>query len=345
MRLTLRWLPWASLALGLWILLWLLQSLNIRQIWDAVSQVGWRVILLIPLAFLWILPNTKAWEYSFKTPGGPLPFSKLLVARIAGEAVNDLLPSSTLGGEPIKALLLQPSVTFAEALSSVTVAKTTQTLSLAIFILGGLGLAAWQTKLPPELILAAAGVIAMLGGGAIVLAMGSSSGLLSGWAHYCLRRWPEAGWLKSLVANISEMDACLSTFYRRDKRRFIASTLWHLVGLVLGCVEIYMIGHFLGLSLSLRGALIMDVVATLAAVGGFFIPGSLGTFELGHYVAASMLGIPPPLGIVLCLIRRFRELFWLLAGLLLLYLYYPVKPGRHQSSCSSRLIAAPTEHG
>lgn len=323
MRLTVRWMSWAYLALGLGLLIWLLQGTELRQIWAALVQIGWRVLVLIPLAFLWMIPNTKAWECSFRSQGACVPFAKLMAARIAGESVNDLLPSSNLGGEPLKALLLRPSVKLAEALSSVTVAKTTQALAIVIFILGGLGLAAWQASLPPELVVAAGVIVAMLGTGVAVLALGSSSGLLGGWARHCQRHWPNAEWLQSLVAHALETDACLAAFYRREKGRFLASTLWHLAGLVLGSVELYLIGRFLGLSLSLPGALIMETVATLAAVGGFFIPGSLGAFEFGHYMAALMLGMPPAAGILISFVRRFRELFWLLAGLVLLYLYYP----------------------
>lgn len=323
MRLTMRRLSWVFLALGLGLLAWLLQSMEVRQMWNAALQIGWGGLLLIPVAFLWLIPNTKAWACAFKTTGPTVAFSKLLTAHIAGESLNGLLPSSSLGGEPVKALLLQPKVTFAEALSSVTVSKTTQTLSLVIFLLGGMGLAAWQTNLPPGLWLSTAGIVAMLSFGAIMLTWGTSSGLLRDWASSSLRRWPNAEWLKSPMAHVIEIDEHLAAFYHREKKRFIASTLWHCAGLFLGFIEIYMIAYFLGLSLSPTGALIMEAVAALAAVGGFFIPGSLGTYEFGHYVAASMLGIPPASGIMICLLRRVRELFWLVIGLTLLYFHFP----------------------
>ena len=318
-----RWLSWLWLALGLALLGWLMKDMELLQTAEALGRIGWRVLLLLPLAFLWMVPNTIAWKCSFKAPGAGVPFSRLLTARIAGESINDILPSSNLGGEPVKALLLSPAVTLAEALSSVTVAKTTQTLSLVIFILGGLVLAAPGVSLPPEVVLTAAGVVAGLGGGAVVLALGSSSGLLGRWTRWGLRLFPNAEWLKSSTVHILEMDASLSAFYKNEKGRFAASTLWHLLGLVAGSIELYVIARFLGFSLNLREALIMEVVATLAAVGGFFIPGSIGAFEYGHHVGASMLGLPPGSGVILSLVRRFRELFWLLAGLALLYMSYP----------------------
>ena len=119
------------------------------------------------------------------------------------------------------------------------------------------------------------------------------------------------------------MDGCLSDFYRQHKSRFLASTFWHLIGMILGAVELLVIARFLWLSLDVRGALIMEAIATLAAASGFLIPGSLGAFEFGHYMAASMLGLPPAAGVLISLVRRFRELFWLFAGLLLLHRLQP----------------------
>lgn len=332
MRLSTRWLTWISLGLGVGLLLWLLHGMDFRQAWEAVVQIGWRITVLIPLSFLWLVPNTIAWKLSFKAPGAAVPFTRLLAARIAGESVNDLLPSSSLGGEPVKAMLLQPEVPLAEALSSVTVAKTTQTLALGLFILGGVALASRQAELPAGLAATAAGVIAMLGGGAAVLALGSSSGLLGSLTKRALRRWPQSARLKSLLGPLIEMDGCLSSFYRRHKSRFLASTLWHLIGMILGAVELLVIARFLGLSLDVRGALIMEAIATLAAASGFLIPGSLGAFEFGHYMAASMLGLPPAAGVLISLVRRFRELFWLVGGLLLLHRLRPAASALRRKS-------------
>ena len=39
-------------------------------------------------------------------------------------------------------------------------------------------------------------------------------------------------------------------------------------------------------------------------------PGGVGLYEGGHYMAASLLGLPPALGLSVSLIRRVRELFW-----------------------------------
>lgn len=316
-----RWLSLLWLAVGLGLLGWLLRDLDYQGMAATLGRVGWRGLSVLPLALAWIIPNTVAWGYSFKRPG--VPFSTLFPVRIAGESLNDLLPSSNLGGEPMKALLLRPSVDFSEALSSVTVAKTTQTIAMALFIAGGLGLAARRGPLPPEVLATAAGVLAMLGGGAAVLVFGAASGRLGALLRRAPRFVAESERFKSLMGHVVSFEACLTSFYATEKGRFGASTFWHLVGLVAGSVELYWIAILLGFPLTATEAFIMEVVTTLFGVGGFLIPGSIGAFEFGHVVAGSMLGLPAAGGVLVSLLRRFRELFWLLAGLAILSIAFP----------------------
>ncbi|UPT75420.1 MAG: flippase-like domain-containing protein [Elusimicrobiota bacterium] len=170
--------------------------------------------------------------------------------------------------------------------------------------------------------------------------LGSSSGLLGGLAKRALRRWPQAGKLASLLGPVVAMDGCLSDFYRLHKSRFLLSTLWHLAGMILGAVELLVIARFLGLSLDVRGALIMEAVATLAAASSFMIPGSLGAFEFGHYMAASMLGLPPAAGVLISLVRRSRELFWLLAGVFLLHRLRPAAAALREKEAGDKTVTA-----
>lgn len=316
-----RWLSFGWLVVGVALLAGVARDIDAHAVWRALVEVGWRSALLIPIALVWVVPNTIAWGFAFNPPGPR--FWPLFEARIAGESLNDLLPSSNLGGEPVKALLLKPFVDFAEALSSVTVAKTTQTIAIFLFLAVGLGLSSSRADLPKEVDVAAAGVLALLGGGSAVLVFGSTSGLLARSArrvHGLFGRSDSLSpWAKSLV----DADAILAGYFQRHRGRFAASTAWHLAGLVGGALEIYLIGRFLDLPLTPWEAVIMEVVTTLFGVGGFLIPGSIGAFEFGHVLAASMFGLPAHSGMSMSLLRRFREVIWLLAGLGVLWARAP----------------------
>ena len=58
-------------------------------------------------------------------------------------------------------------------------------------------------------------------------------------------------------------------------------------------------------------------MAQMAAVVGMLVPAGIGLYEGGHYMAASILGLDPALGLSVSLIRRVREIFWDGAGVII----------------------------
>ncbi|UPT75419.1 MAG: flippase-like domain-containing protein [Elusimicrobiota bacterium] len=108
MRLAARWTTWLPLCLGAGLLVWLLYGMELRPAWEAVARIGWRIVVLVPLSLLWMIPNAIAWGYAFRAPGAAVPFLRLLAARIAGESVNDLLPSGNLGASRSRPCCFSP---------------------------------------------------------------------------------------------------------------------------------------------------------------------------------------------------------------------------------------------
>lgn len=319
--LTLRRWSWVALSLGGVLLYWLLQRPSASRIWEDIALIGWRSLLLLPLALFWILPNTQAWSCAFLSSTESVPFRKLFLARVIGDSVNDLIPGY-VAGEPLKAGLLAPRIALGDAMSSVVLSKTTQNIALLIFLSGGLGLIAWRTRLPTEIRSTAWAVTLLLFTAVVVLTAGSSSGLLGKWARRLQAGRPHIRWQGAALAQVVEMDVSLRAFYRDHKRQFVASTSWHLLGYVAGALELYAALCLWGFSPKGLDVLVLDVVVTLATTGAFFIPAGLGAFEFGHYVGASMIGVPPSIGISVALVRRFRQLFWSSLGLALLSFQY-----------------------
>jgi len=317
-----RKLSFITLLLGIGLLIWLLQEIGIVQLWSHAKNIGWSYLILIPLSALWILPNTQGFACALNPDHSSISFRKLVVTRLVGESVNYLTPSGYLGGEPVKATLMASQLGMSHAMSAVMVAKTAQTLGLLVFVLMGLLLASWRLTLPPIARVAAATAVLMLSMGVLMMTIGSAKKFASKITELASNRFSKFVWLKNLHEFTLKMDHSLSLFYREHKNRFIASTLWHLVGWAMGTVEVIVIVSFLGYSISPINAFLLSSVATLFMVGGFLIPGSLGAFELGHYVASAMVGLPPDVGISICLARRFREVIWLGIGLSLFALFF-----------------------
>lgn len=308
---------------GLAFCAWLLWTVDAPAVARQLGSLKWRALLLVPISLLWMAPNTLGWAFAFP-PGGRPPFWGLFGARLSGEAVNAALPSGYLGGEPLKAAIAASWTDAGTAMSSVSIAKISQTFALLCFVLAGAGLAAARAPIPDALRPVIAGVCALLASGVLALTFGSASGLLGRLAAKQLAKGRE-GVLTRLAERAREWDAAHLRFFGRHKRRLAASAACHLVGWSAAAVELWTLAWAMGSALSPVDAFIMASLATAMAVGGFLIPGMLGAFEGGHAAAAVAVGLPAEVGLSIALARRARELFWIGAGAgLLAWLYRPI---------------------
>ena len=311
-----------ALLLGLGLTAYLLHRIGLGQLLDYARSIGWSYVVLIPLSFIWILPNTQGFACAINPKQTSVSFVKLMMTRLVGESVNYLTPSGYLGGEPVKATLLASTLGVGNATGVVVVAKTAQTLALLIFISVGVLLANWTLSLTAAARTSAIGAIILLSLGVFAMVLISRKYFLSRIMNWASARFESANWFKKLQGFAGNTDHSLFVYYQENKGRFFASVLWHFIGWSMGTFEVMMIVHLLGLEISILNAFLLSSIATIFMVGGFMIPGSLGAFELGHYVASSMVGLPPEIGLAICFARRLREVIWLGIGLALFGFFY-----------------------
>src|SRR5712671_4878889 len=106
-----------------------------RGLTATARALGWRSLLVcLPFALIMAV-DTLGWRYAFAYDR--VPFLRLMAARIAGEAVNVMTAVAPVGGDAIKVWFLRPHVPYRESVASVIIAKTTITLSQALFLLVG----------------------------------------------------------------------------------------------------------------------------------------------------------------------------------------------------------------
>ena len=105
--------------------------------------------------------------------------------------------------------------------------------------------------------------------------------------------------------------------------------LVHIVGWVVGSLEVYLVLQWLGVEASLADALVVDAFATGMRFIGFAVPSALGVLEGSYMIAFGALGFGTGLGLSYALIRRLRLVIWSALGLLALALLR--SPGRTTS--------------
>ena len=274
--------------------------------------LGWRSLLVcLPFALIMAV-DTLGWRYAFAYDR--VPFLRLVAARIAGEAVNVMTAVAPVGGDAIKVWFLRPHVPYQESIASVIVAKTTITLSQALFLLIGV-MAAVALAVDARLVRAMLWLllVELIGAGGFLAVQ--VAGSLSRGARLLSR-------VKKLdaLAGAENLDRTLQSFYRREWRRFALSVGFHLLGWLMGALETWLFLRVLQIPASLTTALVIETLGSAVRFATFFVPGSLGALEGANTAAFAALGLGAPAGLAFSLLRRLRQVVWIGLGVLVFLL-------------------------
>ena len=299
---------------------WILNEVGWDTLGHYLWQVGWYwPLLLLPYGMVnWL--EAWSWKYILVDTPARTTVGRLFWLRLGGEALNQLTPTASLGGEPFKASRLQADgVPLEVASASVVIMKGILVLSLALYIFVGLALA--PLYLPEAakhmvfLCLAALGLAAV---GIIFVIVqrrepfGNSFRFLNrrGWLPHFLR--DQEGFLENL-------DTAMSQFYRQYPSRAALAFFLFFLSWLLHSVEVYLMFWLLGHPISPGMAVCLDALAMLFTALGFFIPAAMGVQEGGNILLALGFKLGFDLGAAFSILRRIREAFWLCLGLVVVW--------------------------
>jgi glycosyltransferase 2 family protein len=303
------------LAAGVILFAVLVNRIGPAVVWDNLRMIGWGFLLVLGQEGVSYLANTTGWRYAFPPPRPKIPFRTLVAARLAGEAINNLTPTATIGGEVVRGRMLEGVVDSSTAWASIAIAKLMQTLAQMVFVFVGLVVIAQHTQLP-------AGFERGLLIGLVVLTTGlltgiimQRRGLFTAGARLGRRfglRLPER-----LGQQLQQLDAEIARFYAAPGA-FALSVACFFVAWCMGVVEVYIVLHFLGIGATVSRAMTIEVLSVAIDALFFFVPAKAGTQEGGKMVIFQVLGLDPAKGLALGIVRRLRELSWSMVGLVVL---------------------------
>ncbi|MDH4192703.1 MAG: flippase-like domain-containing protein [Nitrospirota bacterium] len=308
------------LIVGLAALVGIVLHIGLEPIGHTVSQLGLLHlgIILLPMIMVYGL-EALGWQLTLGAHARKVGFIRLFAIRMAGETVNVTTPTAYVGGEPLKAYLLKRyGVPMVDGLASVITAKTTMTLAQVLFILLGLALAFliiggsghyWVAML------VSVGVLAF-GVGLFVLLQryGMGMGVL-GILRACGIR---LAFLEKREPQLQELDGTIRGFYSQHQQTFYRALAVFFLAWLTETLEVYAILYYLGVSIDVWASISIAAVTVFIKGGTFFIPGSLGAQEGGYTLLLMSFGYTEVTGITFALIRRLREILWILFGLVCL---------------------------
>jgi len=114
------------------------------------------------------------------------------------------------------------------------------------------------------------------------------------------------------------LDASLREYYAHQWWRFVASVAAHLAGWLLGVVETFITMWALEVPVTAATATVIEALGSAVRFATFLVPGSLGTLEGANAAAFEALGLGASAGLTFSLVRRGRQVVWIVVGLLVL---------------------------
>lgn len=317
------------LLLGLALLVPILREIDVREVSAHLAQVGAAgVLFVLALYVVTFLIDVVSWQLTFNSvPLTGLWVWRLYLVRMVGEAFNNVIPAASMGGEPLKAVLLKShyGVGYREAGISLVLAKTINMIALILFLCAGFALLMRSPDFgSPYKVVAGVGLIALTVGTLLFFLVQRLK--LSSHASHRLLGSRFGDRIERVLHVIRDIDEQMVRFYTRHHARFGAALLLALANWLIGIVEVYVVMYLLGHPVSLVDAWIIEAMAQLVRAGTFFIPASVGAQEGTFFVVCAAITGKPGLGVALSLVRRSREIVWILGGLLLWWLYAMKRP-------------------
>ncbi len=312
------------LVVGLFTLGFLVWYIGPAEIYGAVHRLGPAALLaILAPSLLMYLVEGCGWKVTLER-SERVPFWRLLMIRMAGEVVNMTTPTAYVGGEPLKAYLLQRhGVPMVEGLASVVIAKTIMTIAQVLFIIVGIAVGLWvlgPAGSPGQIITGALLSVGLLLFGTAAFVLVQRRGLFT-WTLELIRK---LGWrvafLERREEQLRSLDRTILNFYTERRGMFYLSTGLYFLGWLAEAVEVYVIIYYLGGPADMLSAVSVGALSVLIKGGTFFIPGSLGAQDAGNLLLLRAFGYGEVVGVAFALLRRFRELVWISVGLLCLAL-------------------------
>jgi putative membrane protein len=306
-----------SIVVGLVLLAGFIAVSDLDHVGGYFRLLGWTApAVLLPEAFVLLL-GTWGWRCVMRADmRARLPLRSLYLIRMAGEAVNGIIPAATVGGEPVKAHLLRDfGISGSEGMASVVLARTAMVVSQAIFVAAGTTALVIYFGHARLAVLWLAVQIGLVAAFAAALVRLQQRGLATAVWRVLHRLVPRSHLVERLGRSAETIDRHLDEFHRLERPAFVRATAWHLAGWVLGTTEVLLMTWLIGAPVSPLEAFLIESMAQPIRAMALVIPGALGVQEWGGMWLCTTLGMAEPAAVTLWLLKRGRETLFDLTGL------------------------------
>ncbi len=318
-----QYILWALLITVLILIVRFLSSIDFNSLKIYLKETPGMFTGVLTASLFAYLTSTLAWKLCMGNESKKISFTQLFIFRHVGEMLSLFNPTSIVAGESLKAFILhKKGISPKYGVSSIL-------LHRVLVIFGGLFLAIMASLYltmgyminGQNILFILFVVVTVIALAFLVLRLLVHPRLFLGKTVEKLKN--KTGWsfiTNDLVTAVYEMNDTSVAFFRENKGKFLFAFLLCVVHWILGAMEFYIVLNMMGLDVSITKAITVEMGVIVFKTVGAVVPGQFGVEEYGNKVMLDAIGIVSnEVWLVVTLMRRGRQLFWLLvAGIFLL---------------------------
>jgi putative membrane protein len=297
-----------GLVLGLAIVVWLVAHADAAALFGVFPRIGWGFVAIVAARAVTLVIDCAAWYCIVPRADRP-SFAAMVPLRWIGEAINTTLPVAQIGGDVVRARLLQRLIGApARGAASGAVDFCLNLFAQILFTLLGFVLLArlqdssdwWPAVLSAALVPGSA----LLSWGLLVrrrLLIAAERGA----ARLGQRR---------LTGSLEALGTALGLIATSRAALALALAL-HLASFIGHAGELWLTLYLMGVSTGAAEAILLESLSLAARSAAFIIPSGWGAQEAALIGLATLTGLPAETALALGLVKRAREVAIGLPGL------------------------------
>jgi len=301
-----KWLQWASLPVGIAILIGLVLHEGVGALMQVIGQAGVALLWLVPLHALPLLLDAYAWHLLL---GKRASLVFLWWVAMVREAVSRLLPVAGIGGEIVGIRLARWRVADLSGVSASVIVEVIVTMAVQ-YAFSALGLVLIVASTHQADVLRTVGLALVM---SLPLPVMAVVLVRRGGVFQAIERWAGnlSGSSSALLQGMDgpQLDADVDALMSRAGL-LLRAFVWQLSGYLLGAVEAYWALELLGHPVSLGAALAIEGLTQAVRHAAFFVPAGVGVQDAAVVLLAQMFGVDREVALSLALVKRMREVLF-----------------------------------
>lgn len=310
-----------SVVIG-FLLIWkIFDEIPIRDVIDAFKTATLQATLGFLIVSLLVMTlNAYRWKVIIQATEKKVPFWLVFQYKIVGFGISFLTPMAKVGGEPLRAALLQRhNIDFKRGLSTVVIDKIIELSTFGILFSMAVVIAVGTYALPKDMFILLISISVVF-----ICAIAYFYYQILNDKNIILRvfkvlRLNKIKKLKGAEKSIIEFEKTLVSFHKNEKKAFNKALSITVVSWIIMFAEFQTALMMFGYTLNFQGLFL--VITTMGAAYLFPVPLALGILEAGQISMFKLLGLNTAAGVGLAMIIRSRDLLWTLIGVILLFYF------------------------